>query len=139
MSKFSYLSRTVPDIDQLLLPLIKSNLIPALTGRPPPNNIDRDLLALPARLGGLGIVNPTTLSTSEYPASVSITAPLSDLILNQCQEYPLDCIEKQLHAKKEVHKQKRDQANTSISTMRQILSPSLRQAVDLAQEKGASS
>ena len=33
VSKFSYLSRTVPDINQLLLPLeeiIKSNLIPAL-------------------------------------------------------------------------------------------------------------
>ena len=45
---------------------IRSRLIPALTGRAPPCHIDRELLALPARLGGLGIVNPTKLSSSEY-------------------------------------------------------------------------
>ena len=51
--------------------------------RAPPNDTDRELLALPARLGGLGIVNPTKLSPSEHQASINISAPLRDLILEQ--------------------------------------------------------
>ena len=34
------------------------NLLPSLTGRPPLNDIERDLLSLPARHRGIGIVNP---------------------------------------------------------------------------------
>ena len=36
----------------------KSPLTPNLTGQNPFNDIERDLLALPARLGGLGIFDP---------------------------------------------------------------------------------
>ena len=71
--KFSYLCRTVPNVDLILQPLedcIRSQLIPALTGKAPPNDTDRELLALPARLGGLGIVNTTELSSLEYQASI---------------------------------------------------------------------
>jgi len=66
--KFSFLCRTTPNIKALLHPLedcIRLNLIPSLMGRPPPNNIVRDLLALPSRLGGFGIINPTSLSSIE--------------------------------------------------------------------------
>ena len=82
--KFSFLSRTILHISPLLQPLedrIRHRLIPALTGRPPPNDSERELLALPVRLGGLGIVNPTLLPNTEYQASVEVTAPLKDLIL----------------------------------------------------------
>ena len=61
-SKWTYLTRTMPDIGPSLLPLdtiIRTKLIPALTGRPPPNDMERDLLALPARLGGIALANPT--------------------------------------------------------------------------------
>ena len=53
-SRWSYLSRTIPDIAELLQPLedtIHQHLIPALTGRPPCSRIERDLLALPVRQG----------------------------------------------------------------------------------------
>ena len=58
--------------------------------RAPPNDTDRELLALPARLGGLGIVNPTKLSPSEHQASINISAPLRDLILEQNHGTPLN-------------------------------------------------
>ena len=45
--------------------LILSNIAPNLTGRPPPNDLERNLLGLPPRLGGLGITNPTMISTGE--------------------------------------------------------------------------
>ena len=43
----------------------------------------RDLLTLPARHGGLGIVNPTTLSSPYYSASEVITRPLVSFIVSQ--------------------------------------------------------
>lgn len=59
--KWTHLSRTTPGINQHLLPLeksIRTTLLPKLTGREPPNDLERDLFALPARLGGLNIGNP---------------------------------------------------------------------------------
>ncbi len=53
-SRWSYISRTIPDIHDLLLPLetaIHQLLITALTGRAPCSRLERDLFALPVRLG----------------------------------------------------------------------------------------
>ena len=74
--KFTYLSRTTPNKDHLLEPLeqfIRSKLIPAWTGRAPPNDLERELFALPERLGGLGIVDLVGRSHKEFQASVSIS------------------------------------------------------------------
>ena len=38
--------------------MIQSHFIPALTGQPPPGEHIREILAFPARLGGLGLTNP---------------------------------------------------------------------------------
>ena len=140
--KFSFLSRTIPYISPLLQPLedcIRHRLIPALTGRPPPNDSERELLALPVRLGGLGIVNPTLLPNTEYLASVEVSAPLKDLILNQEAEYPFQCLDAQIQAKRAAHKQNRKCAKSSATTLRATISAPLQRAMDLAQEKGASS
>ena len=61
-SKWSYVSRTIPNIGyhlQKLEDIVRCELIPNLTGRPPPNDSEGLLMALPARLGGLGITNPS--------------------------------------------------------------------------------
>ena len=85
-SRWSYISRTIPDIKDLLLPLesaIHQHLIPALTGRDVCSAPERDLLALPVRLGGLGLINPAQESTSAFESSKRITAPLVALIVVQ--------------------------------------------------------
>ena len=118
MSKYSYLSRTVPNLDQFMHPLeltIRSKLIPNLTGRPPTNDLERRLLASPTRFGGLGIPILTSLPSTEYSASIMITAPLSKLIMEQSHEYPIECKESQQQAKRDVHKTKRDQSRESCS------------------------
>ena len=139
--KFTYLARTNPNIGSLMQPLedtIRSQLIPAWTGKAPPSDLERDLFALLARPGGLGIVNPVTLSSKEFPASVSISAPLCDLIQSQQTGYPRRTIAAQLNAKKDVRKQRQENVKSSAANVKSALSASLKYTVDLAQEKGAS-
>ncbi len=65
----------MPTIGQLLQPLdesIQTNLIPALTGRPPLNNLETTLHALPASLGGLGITIPSKKADREFRSSLAI-------------------------------------------------------------------
>ena len=85
-SRWTYLLRTIPDIQDLLIPLeneIHQTLISALTGRPPCSKVEHDLLGLPVRLGGLGLTNPVTLSQYAFNASQRLTAPLAALIIAQ--------------------------------------------------------
>ena len=60
--KWTYLIRTIPDIESLLQPLedaIRQKFLSSLTGQSALSNDTRDLLALPVWHGGLGIINPT--------------------------------------------------------------------------------
>ena len=140
--KFSYLCRTTPNTEDHLHALedcIRHNLIPSLTGRAPPSDLDWELLTLPARLGGLGIINPISLSPLEFKAFVSISSPLCNLIATQCQDYPYDCLETQYNARKLAQRQRHNFTNTSAFTLKNLVSEPLQRAMDLAQERGASS
>ena len=140
--KFNYLCRTVPNVDHALQPLedqIRSQLIPVITGHSPPNDATRDLLSLPARLGGIGLINPTKSSSLQHQASSSISAPLKEQILAQNNEYSMECIDAQVEAKAEAQKRQRNHAKDSATALKASSSHSLQRAMDLAQEKGASS
>jgi len=79
ISKWLYVSRTVPDMSSSFHPLEKALLtkfIPALIGLDSPGALQRLLFALPARLGGLGIVARDSLAPLEFSASLFATAPL---------------------------------------------------------------
>ena len=76
--RWTYFLRTLPDIQDLLEPLedaISHMLIPAITERKC-NQLDRNILALPVRLGGLGLGNPSLEARREYASSVKVTKPL---------------------------------------------------------------
>ena len=83
--KWTYAMRTVKDISHLFQPLedaIHQKLIPSLTGQSC-SDIDRKLLSLPPRLGGLGITNPVEVCEMEYENSQLLTSQLQHLIINQ--------------------------------------------------------
>ena len=61
---------------------ISDVLIPALLEHQVAE-IERDLLALPVRMGNLGLVNPVSQSWHEYEASIKTTAPLVKQIAKQ--------------------------------------------------------
>ena len=66
-------------------------LIPSITGHTCTRE-ERDLLALPVRMGGLGLIKPCQVATSEYEASVKVTTPLVQQIVSQDQTLP-DAVE----------------------------------------------
>ena len=86
VGKWTFLARTIDGIAPLFQPLeeaIRQQFIPALLGREVPGDVERELLAMPTRLGGLGLVCPETLPDHEFQASTRVTAPLAALIAVQ--------------------------------------------------------
>ena len=80
-----YFLRTIEGIAPLLQPLedsIRQHFLLALTGQNGVSDLERELLALPTCHGGLGLVNPTTMS-EEHTLSLCLTAPLTAIITLQ--------------------------------------------------------
>ena len=98
----------------------------------------RDLLALPARLGGMALTNPTSVADVEFSASCKVSNPLRNAILQQSFEYTGEVVYEQVEAKNEVCKMKHDQSIQTADSLKQSLSVSLQRSMDLAREKGAS-
>ena len=139
-SRWSYLLRTIPDIQDLLLPLentIHNHFIPALTGRPPCSLLERDLLSLPVRLGGLGLRNPAAESPSTFQASQCLTAPLVALIVAQEAKQIVD--PDSISTIKNIKTSNRQRQTQLARSVHDQLPPQLKRCVDLAQEKGSSS
>ena len=142
LSKWTYLCRVQPDISNLLVPLddlLRTHLFPALTGRPPPNDLECALFDLPARLGGLGIRLPSKHAEREFQSSQLVTRPLKEAILNQEVSYSYEIVVEQSENRKCVSNQNRSRSKEAADTLYQQLPPTLQKAMELAREKGASS
>ena len=84
-TRWTYVQRTISGISLLFQPLedaIRDKLLPAIIGREV-LDIERQMLALPLRFGGIVIQNPVLTSDREYTASVLVTKQLTDLIYQQ--------------------------------------------------------
>ena len=78
-------------IEDLLEPLeraIADVLIPSITDHHCTTPSERDLLALPVRLDGLGLINPSQDAGLQHQASMKTTAPLVEKIVSQAHETP---------------------------------------------------
>ena len=90
--RWKFALRTIPEIAEHLKVLeleIHHFLLPAIIGRDISND-ERDILALPTRLGGLGISKPDEMAEAEYAASIKITNSPKDYILGQEFYYEKD-------------------------------------------------
>ena len=91
--KVTYTMRTIPDICQHLQKLdqyVEKVFIPALIDGHIPNNVERKLLSLPVKLGGMGIVIFADIAKTEYQNSRNITESLTKLHLEQTTEYNIN-------------------------------------------------
>ena len=137
--RWTYFMRTLPDIEELLEPLehaISDVLIPSLTEHSC-SPTERELLALPARMGGLGLTNPSASARAEYLTSVKVSAPLVSKIIAQSHGTPDDADVRGL--KYSVRREKDDDIKEKLEQLKTSLPKRTRRAVDLACEKGASS
>ena len=138
ISKWTYLARTIPDIEDLLQPLentIRQQFLPSLTGQTAFNDLNRDLLALSTRLGGLGIVNPSCQATAHNRASTQITAPLVALILQQSHTLTPETKNKQLCARKEARTLRRQYESATASELKEKLPRNLQRALEHIQRR----
>ena len=84
--KWNYVLRTIPGITELLQPLeecIRNEFMVVISNGHICSDDERDLLALPVRMGGLGIINPTVLTETEHSNSLKVTAALTKHIIEQ--------------------------------------------------------
>ena len=99
----------------------------------------RDLVALPARLGGMGIINPTKVADYEYSNSRKLTQPLTEMIMEQNNTGEID-ESRQFRVKQEISKEReskqRGQYNDIING-NNLTKEGLRR-MKMNQEKGAS-
>ena len=131
-SKWTYLCRTIPNISHLLTLLddaLQTKLIPALTGRPPPNDLERALLALPARTGRLGITIPSKQADQEHLSSLSVTSALRDHIILQNEAYGYEVIAKQLESKALVRNENRERSSQAARDLIELLPTGLHRSV----------
>ena len=102
------------------------------------HNVIHALLALPVRLGGLAIIDPTKTVDAEYESSIRVTAPLIALIV--AHEKSLGDSHAQQHSiRKEIHVEKRKKCEETTQLLLEQLPLDMRRNVQLAQEKSSSS
>ena len=117
--KWNFLQRTVPNTEKLFEPLEKllnDTFIPKLTGHPQ-NQLEREILSLPARNGGLGLSNPTETAQSAFADSIQITKELTDKIKDQSWFPPNEKYMKE--EKKKVIRKKREREKKKLLALKE--------------------
>ena len=140
--KWTYLIRTIPDISVHIQPLedaIRHKFLPSLTGQNALNDETRELMALPVRREGLGIINPSHNNQFQHQSSEHITAPLVSLILQQSHTYPQEAKAEQLRAKEQAAKLRKQRDSTTATELKDKLPNNMKRAMEASTEKGASS
>ena len=93
------------------------------------------VLALQARHGGLGLVNPTTMS-EEHTLSLRLTAPLTAIITLQRDDIG-DSRQEQQSIKSSLHTERCKRQEEAAAELKTRLPQHLQRAAELASEKGA--
>ncbi|MEL7196650.1 MAG: hypothetical protein AAFO96_29800, partial [Bacteroidota bacterium] len=138
--KWTYTQRTIPDISEQLVPLentIRNTFIPALINRHC-TDLERELLTLPPRLGGLGIVNPSIMADKEYENSVKLTHQLRKHIIEQNKSAEVNDAEI-LHSRYEISQEREKKQQEKMKEIERVVTPELALKIQLANETGASS
>ena len=115
--RWTYFLRTLPDIQDLLQPLeeaITKFLLPALVDHKC-SPLEREILALPVKKGGIGVTNPCIEATLEYSVSIKVTTLLVEQIQEQIHELPDDSGVHEL--KQMARKEKNDTLNVMAKSV----------------------
>ena len=112
--------------------------MPAIVGRKV-SDIERRILALPIRHGGMGIANPTKTSEHEHDASLRITNNLTQIIYNQEEDFSNYNQEEVNEEIKKIKAEKEERFKKEYEEIVENLDAKSRRILDLARESGAGS
>ena len=140
--QWTFLSRTMPDCAEHFQPLedvIQQDFIHALFKRQV-TEPERDMLSLPARMGGMGIFKPVQECKISSTNSQFISAPLVKLISRQEYDFrPRELAEEMKGLRAQVDKASEERFKEIRDTILKHASEELKTAVKAASEKGGSS
>ena len=98
--------------------------------------LDRNTLALPVRLGGLGLRNPSLEARREYASSVKVTKPLVEQIVFQSHQLPEASLTKL--AQQELISERSKELEHRAERIKEMTPRKTQRALDLATKKGSS-
>ena len=140
--RWAFIQRTTPGISSLFSPLedcIRDTFIPAVLGRKV-SDIERRMLSLPVRHGGLGIQCPVETCEREYDASKLITNDLSDLIFRQVSDIHQFDSHKQEQIIKDLKRNKETQLRNAFQEVVNLIeNPTEKRSLLLSSDKGSGS
>ena len=142
LHRWLYIAWIVPMSSELFLPLddiLSLHFLPAVTGQSAFGPVERELLSLPARHYGLGVIIPTDHFLSYFSFSNRVPAPLIDHLLRQCSSCSLDVYQQMYQYKHELRVSHRNDLSAQVDLLSDRLSPHLKRVLDAASERGASS
>ena len=109
-----------------------------MTGQPAFGSIERELLSLPAYLGGLSVIIPTVHFSSSFLSSSHVAAPLVDHLLRKCTSCSLDVYQQMYQCKLDLRVSCQNDLCAQADLLCDQLSPQLRRAFEAASERGTS-
>ena len=125
-------SESVGSLFQSLEEVLHQHFIPALTGQNPCCKLERDLLSLPCRLGGLNIPIPTQISDCQFSASKQINASLTPLIIHQSKEFSIPSLQS---IKCDICQAKQQLLNTQFNNIKSCSDSMLQHTIDMLSAK----
>jgi hypothetical protein len=138
--RWQFVCRTTPGITtamKRLEELIRLKLIPAIMGGRDVSDELRSILQLPARMGGMGFLNPSHESNWEYQNSKLVTSQIAEAIYQQKSSLEIDK-EAQERLKAELRNEKEERWKERLEHVNSRLNEKMRRIVLLGSEKGAS-
>jgi hypothetical protein len=140
--QWTFLCRAMPDTSEFFRPLeetIRTDFIRALFKREV-NDLERDMLSLPARLGGMGIYKPNEECLISNTNSEYISSPLVRLIKRQVFEFdPRELSDEMKGLRADVDKISDERFKAKLKVILDHAPAELKHAVRAASDKGASS
>ncbi len=117
--------------------LIRNKLIPAIMGGRDISDELRMILHLPARMGGMGFLDPSIESNWEYENSKRVTSQLTEAIYQQKSRLEID-EEAQGRVMVDLRKRKEERWKECQECVNTILDEKMQRIIMLSAEKGAS-
>ena len=114
---------------------IHQHFLPALTGQMPSSEVERELLSLPCRFGGLNITNPTCCSDSQFSSSRLLSASLVTMIQQQTENFHIPCLQQ---ARSTIRQSRQQIMTSSLANIKSRVDPPLQRTIELISVKCSS-